>query len=117
MDIQKTDQYYAVSPSQETSLDSIHDFKEFIGLCKEKFINFQHSNLILDFSGIININLSKILLLSQLSETHKLNNKSFVVVCEGIQFNDVPDELVVVPTIQEAIDIIEIEEIERDLGI
>lgn len=46
-----------------------------------------------------------------------MNEKSFVMVCDGIEFDQVPDELIVVPTFKEAEDIIEMEEIERDLGI
>ena len=57
------------------------------------------------------------MLFSQLSELHRNNNKSFVIVCEGLAYDELPDELVVVPTFKEAEDIIEIEDIERDLGI
>ena len=71
----------------------------------------------MDFSNIINIDLNKILLFSPLSEAQKSNNKSFVIVCSGIEFDQVPDEIVVVPTLKEAEDIIEMEDIERDLGI
>ena len=46
----------------------------------------------------------------------KDQNKTFVNVSEGINLDDIPEEMVVVPTLQEAQDIIEIENIERDLG-
>jgi hypothetical protein len=39
-----------------------------------------------------------------------------VFVAENIDFNEIPDYLLVVPSILEAQDIIEMEEIERDLG-
>jgi hypothetical protein len=41
---------------------------------------------------------------------------SFVIVVNGIDADKVPDEIVTVPTISEAEDIIEMENIERDLG-
>ena len=41
---------------------------------------------------------------------------SFVVICNGIDIDDVPDEINVVPTLQEAEDVLEMEAIERDLG-
>ncbi|HAT63224.1 MAG TPA: ribonuclease Z, partial [Flavobacteriaceae bacterium] len=40
----------------------------------------------------------------------------FVIVNNAINPDDIPDEMIVVPTLQEAADIIEMEEIERDLG-
>jgi hypothetical protein len=51
-----------------------------------------------------------------LSKTHRTAKKSFVIVAEDIDFNSVPVKLVVVPSLLEAHDIIEMEEIERDLG-
>jgi hypothetical protein len=53
---------------------------------------------------------------SDLSKLHKKGKKSFVMVAENIDFNAVPKALVVVPSVLEAHDIIEMEEIERDLG-
>ena len=43
--------------------------------------------------------------------------KSFVIIVSDFDFNKVSDKLTVVPTLQEAHDIIEMEEIERDLGL
>jgi hypothetical protein len=57
------------------------------------------------------------LLFSQYKEKQKKNNKSFVIVGSGISFDEIIDKLVVVPTLTEAKDIIELENIERDLGI
>jgi hypothetical protein len=42
--------------------------------------------------------------------------KSFIIVISDLDYNAVPDTLTVVPSILEAHDIIEMEEIERDLG-
>ena len=53
----------------------------------------------------------------QLSNKHRGAGTSFVLVTDEISYEDLPDELCVVPTRQEAMDIIEMEEIERDLGI
>ena len=39
-----------------------------------------------------------------------------MIVSNKIADDNIPDELVIVPTLQEAFDIIEMEEIERDLG-
>jgi hypothetical protein len=42
--------------------------------------------------------------------------KIFIIVISDLDYNAVPDTLTVVPSILEAHDIIEMEEIERDLG-
>lgn len=117
MKIHKTDSYYSVSPSDKELLREDLVMEMFFDAFVKKNTNFKNVNLILDFSGLINIELNKILLFSQISEAHRKNGKSFVIVCDGIEFDQVPDELIVVPTFKEAEDIIEMEEIERDLGI
>ena len=77
----------------------------------EKYPIFKNDNLIIDFSNNFNIELDEILLISQLAMDHKNNNKSFVIVCNGFDI----DEIIIVPTFKEAEDVIEIEGIERDL--
>jgi hypothetical protein len=42
--------------------------------------------------------------------------KSFVLVTNSISYEEAPENLSLVPTLQEAKDLIEMEEIERDLG-
>ena len=117
MEITKTDGFYGISPSEDQINDTEDGFNMFFKEFLKNNANFKNVNLILDFSSLNNIDLSKILLFSQLSETHRENNKSFVIVCKGIEIDDIPDEIIAVPTFQEAKDIIEIEDIERDLGI
>ncbi len=117
MKIDKTESYYSISPSDKELLREDLGMEMFFDAFVKKNTNFKNVNLILDFSGLINIDLNKILLFSQISEAHRKNEKSFVIVCDGIEFDQVPDELIVVPTFKEAEDIIEMEEIERDLGI
>jgi hypothetical protein len=117
MKIDKKDSYYKLSLIENELGSEEEGFKNFFNLFLKNNTNFKNVNLILDFSNSINIDLNKILLFSQLSETHRNNNKSFVIVCKGIEFDEIPDEIVAVPTLKEAEDIIEIEDIERDLGI
>jgi hypothetical protein len=51
-----------------------------------------------------------------LSKQHKKNKKSFIIVASDFDYNAVPTKLTVVPSVLEAHDIIDMEEIERDLG-
>ena len=116
MEIHNPDAFYGITPSESEISSGEEGFNLFYNEFLKNNTNFKNINLILDFSNIINIDLNKILLFSQPSETHRNNNKSFVIVCEGIEFDKIPDEIVAVPTFKEAEDTIEIEDIERDLG-
>lgn len=116
MIIKKTAAYTCLQPSTEKN-DNSQNILEFIKEFNENYANFRDVNLILDFSNNINIELEEILLLSPEGQNHKKHNKSFVVVYTNIDIERMSDDLIMVPTFQEAEDVIEIEEIERDLGI
>ncbi|WP_282135812.1 ribonuclease Z [Seonamhaeicola maritimus] len=77
---------------------------------------FKNNNIIVNLTTLNKISLEEIVEFLQLSNTHRNAKHSFVVVSNKIDFDDTPDEIVVVPTLQEAYDIIEMEEMERDLG-
>ena len=92
---------------------SIADF--FLDFSK-KYLNFNDKNIILDFSKTKEVLIENILLFLQHSKQHKNNGMSFVIVVNGIDIDNVPDEIITVPTLIEAKDIVEMENIERDLG-
>lgn len=98
----------------------IKDTEGNIQLFLEKVTNEHHGfktqNLILDITNDKSVTAKAIKAFSNLSKSHQKEKKSFVIVAENIDFNDVPVQLVVVPSLLEAHDIIEMEEIERDLG-
>lgn len=77
---------------------------------------FKNDNIIVNLTSLDKISLNEIVEFLQISNKHRSSKKSFVIVSNKINLDDIPDELVVVPTLQEASDIIEMEEIERDLG-
>lgn len=77
---------------------------------------FKNDNIIVALTSLKRLNVSDILEFLAMSNTHRETKHSFVIVTDKIDLDHVPDEIVVVPTIQEAYDIIEMEEMERDLG-
>jgi len=77
---------------------------------------FKNQNLILDLTFDKTISLSDIKLFSDISKLHKKDKKSFVLVVDNVDIDKLPLKMTVVPTLMEAHDIIEMEEIERDLG-
>lgn len=77
---------------------------------------YKNDNIIVDLITLNKVSTDDILEFLQISNMHRKAKHSFIVVSNTINFDDIPDEIVVVPTLQEGYDIIEMEEIERDLG-
>jgi hypothetical protein len=96
--------------------DTQGNIQSFLEKVSNDHNTYKSQNLILDISKDKNATLKEIKLFLDLSKVHKKGKKSFVLVASDIDFNDVPTKLIVVPSLQEAHDIIEMEEIERDLG-
>jgi len=102
----------AYTQIKSNQISVVQFFEEF----NERFPEFKGEHIIIDFSDKINVEIKEILLFLKLSVQQIKNGTSFVLVCEGISIDDLPDELNVVPTFNEALDILEMDAIERDLG-
>ena len=74
------------------------------------------THLILNLLSVEDVEIKNLKSLKPIAKMYAKAKKSLVIVCEDIDFTEVPDYLNVVPTIIEANDIIEMEDIERDLG-
>ena len=74
------------------------------------------NHLVLEVSENLNIDDAIISLFLEVATSFKQNGMSFVVVKSGIDIDDFPENLNIVPTLQEAEDVLEMEAIERDLG-
>lgn len=77
---------------------------------------FENNNVIVNLTSLKPILFEDIVEFLQISNKHRKGKLSFVIVSNSANLNEIPDELIVVPTLQEAFDIIEMEEMERDLG-
>jgi hypothetical protein len=83
---------------------------------EQAYDKYKNYHLIVNLSSIDNIGLEDIIEFLRLSNTHRADKKSFVIVSDKVNLDNMPDEIAVVPTLHEAYDIIEMEDIERDLG-
>jgi len=90
---------------------------KFIENLNKAYPQIKNDQLIINLFSFSELNAGDILEFLALSKLHKASNKSFVLVTDKVAYDEAPEEIVVVPTLQEARDIIEMEEIERDLGI
>ena len=77
---------------------------------------FKNNNIIVALNALDAFGKADIVEFLQLSKTHRNAKHSFVIVSDKIDLSIVPDEIIVVPTLQEGFDIIEMEDMERDLG-
>jgi|SRR5690606_29617191 hypothetical protein len=90
---------------------------ELVKKIQSLYPKFKNNNIIVSLSALRTLNIQDILEFLELSNDHRAAKQSFVIVSNTIDLDNVPEEIVVVPTIQEAYDIIEMEEMERDLDI
>ena len=93
--------------------DSVKDFASFLESIHD---SLKEDNLVVDILKYGQLELEELLAYLPLSNLHRKNKKSFVIVNDTINIERVPEELMVVPTLMEAEDVIQMEEIERDLG-
>ncbi|MCB4797360.1 ribonuclease Z [Neotamlana laminarinivorans] len=89
---------------------------ELVKKIESLYPKFKNNNIIVDLNTLKPISLEEIIEFLQLSNKHRGAKNSFVIVNKGIDATKTPDEIIIVPTLQEAYDIIEMEEMERDLG-
>lgn len=99
-----------------TIKDTKGSSSDFLEKVTAEYNSFNKKNLVLDISLDSSLTLNGMLAFLPLSNRHRKGKKSFVLVAPGFDYDEVPDEMVIVPTLLEAHDIIEMEEIERDLG-
>lgn len=83
----------------------------------ERYHKIKDDNVILNLFSFETLKASDVLEFLNLARKHKQSGKSFVVVTNKVAYNEVPDEIMVTRTLQEAKDVVEMEEIERDLGL
>ena len=89
---------------------------EFVKRLDNEYHRFKNDNVVINLIALKSIALTEVIEFLKVSNQHRKAKHSFVIVSDQVDFDDMPDEIIVVPTMQEAYDIIEMEEIERDLG-
>ncbi|MEK8179884.1 ribonuclease Z [Flavobacterium buctense] len=96
--------------------DTVGQTADFLMKVTHEHNTYKNSNLILDLTHDKNLSLEDVKSFAELIKLHKKQKKSIVLVADSVNFNAVPKNIILVPTLLEAHDIIEMEEIERDLG-
>ncbi|MBW8244591.1 ribonuclease Z [Muricauda oceani] len=89
----------------------------FLENLNKAYPKLKHDNIVVNLFSFNKLGVNDILEFLDLSNMHKSGGQSFVLVTDKLSYDEIPEEISVVPTLQEAKDLIEMEEIERDLGI
>ena len=90
--------------------------KTLVDTIEKSYDTFKNEHIIVNISSLDKVLFEDVIEFLRISNKHKGDKKSFVLVSEKVDLDKMPDEICVVPTLQEAHDIIEMEDIERDLG-
>lgn len=104
-------------PNYVVLADEKEDISDFASFIESQIPSkYKGQNVILNLLKYDSLDLQELLLFLKVSNLHRKTKQSFVIVNDTISIDEIPYEMIVVPTLQEAEDIIEMEEIERDLG-
>lgn len=93
------------------------DIVSFLQNLEGNYVKLKKNNLILNLFSFDKLSPDEVMEFLPISSKHRENGKSFVLVTNKVSYDEVSEDILVVPTLQEAKDIIEMEEIERDLGL
>jgi len=108
MIITKRKKYTLISSDEDS-------FSDFFSSFLVKKNDFEKEHLVVLISDNIIANEKDFISFLDFSEKKKENGTSFIIVNSTINIDDFPDNFNIVPTIIEAEDILEMEEIEREL--
>ncbi len=106
--IEKEDSYTLVIADE-------NNFEKFFKNLNNTLNSLKEEHLLIRFSDKINISINEIHLFLNIANDKRESGTSFVVIIKGIDIDDIPDEINVVPTLTEAIDVLEMDAMERDL--
>lgn len=109
MKITKKDKYKILE-------DEKGDLTGFATYMSQNHRKFKNDNVVINLLEKKEVQLENLLSFLEISNLHRSNKKSFVIVTKEIDIDAIPEELIVVPTLLEAEDIINMEELERELG-
>ena len=97
--------------------DEKYDIMEFASFIESQIpTKYKGQNVVLNLLNYEELELPQLLQFLKTSNLHRKTKQSFVIVNDALDIDEIPFEMIVVPTLQEAADIVEMEEIERDLG-
>lgn len=96
--------------------DKNSDVAGFATKLSKQYSDFKNNNVVVNVLDKGNLEAKDLLVFLEVSDVHRKNKKSFVIASNPLSVDTLPEELVIAPTLREAEDIINMEELERELG-
>ncbi|WP_075342869.1 hypothetical protein [Tenacibaculum agarivorans] len=110
MKIETKDDYVLFSSNEE---GDFHDFLDFFSTNHSKVAE---NNIIIYLSSKLKVQNSDLSLFLKYVDFHQENGTTFVLISPNVDVDSFPEYFNIVPTLQEAEDVLEMENIQRDLG-
>lgn len=102
---------YSIVEDDKNNVEGFSNYLE-----NHAYDQIRDKHIIVDIIKYGKLTLEELLSFLELSNKQRKRKKSFVIVNDTINIEHLPEELVVVPTMREAVDVIQMEDIERDMG-
>lgn len=99
----------------EDEKDNVEGFSNYLE--NHAYPQFKNKNVVINLLKYKELSLKELLTFLHLSNNHRKQNKSFIIVNDVLNTNDIPEELAVVPTLKEADDYIQLDELQREFEI
>lgn len=96
--------------------DSDLDIAEFATYLTQNHSEFKNDNVVIDILDKKDTESKDLLAFLEISDRHRAGKKSFVIASNPVAVETIPEDLIIAPTIREAEDIVNMEELERELG-
>jgi len=110
MKISEKENYTLIEPLESPVVD-------FVSQLTQKHTKFENKNVAVNLLSFHNLQKDEVMGFLEIAKAHQLHDKSFVLVSNAIAIDELPEEIVLVPSLKEAEDLIQMDEIQRDLGI
>ena len=93
-----------------------HPIDEFVNLIENKLNSYLDLSLILNIKYNTDLKINDLKLFNNIQKAFSKEKLSFVVVNDSLNLTNITSKIMVVPTLDEAHDIIQLDNIQRELG-
>ena len=109
MNITKKENYIIIE-------DKNADVGTFATQLAEAHLEFEKDNVVVNVLDKGNLESKDLLVFLEVSDLHRMNKRSFVIASNPLSVETLPQDLIIAPTLREAEDNVNMEELERELG-
>ncbi len=109
MNITKKENYIIIE-------DYSSDVGTFATQLSKSHSDFERDNVVVNVLDKGNLESKDLLVFLEISDLHRKGKRSFVIASNPLSVETLPEDLIIAPTLREAEDIVNMEELERELG-